>query len=182
METAVLGTGSFSSRRAVVDPRSVRSSSSLSCDAASASYDGGAVTDSTRERTSATTLSCPDMCLMSAVNWAARSRWLNCRVERLSRFCWKACEVAATMISSPLKGPFVQPRLLCSSPAIAGRLAGLMSAGGVGSLECCPFDESGASFCDVSIAVTDCYRVGGPHLYTFAARRRADQLAMEPQL
>jgi hypothetical protein len=58
-------------RRAVVDTRSARSSSSPSCDAASASYDGVAVTDSLRERASATTLSCPEMCLMSVVNWPA---------------------------------------------------------------------------------------------------------------
>jgi hypothetical protein len=45
----VPGIGSFSSRRAVVDPRSVRSSSSPSCNAASASYNSGAVTESTRE-------------------------------------------------------------------------------------------------------------------------------------
>jgi hypothetical protein len=41
----------------VSDDRNVRSSSSLSCDAASESWDGGAVTDPTRERASATTLS-----------------------------------------------------------------------------------------------------------------------------
>jgi hypothetical protein len=49
----VPGIGSLSSLRAVVVPRSARSSSSASCNAASVSYDGGAVTDSTRERTSA---------------------------------------------------------------------------------------------------------------------------------
>jgi hypothetical protein len=57
METMVPGIGSFSSLRAVVDPRSARSSSSASCDAPSVSYDGSAVTDSMRERASATTLS-----------------------------------------------------------------------------------------------------------------------------
>jgi hypothetical protein len=86
----VPGIGSFSSRRAVVDHKCVRSSSSPSCAAASASYDGGAVTDSTRERALATTLSCPEMCLMSVVNWTTKSRWLNCRGEHLSRFCFKA--------------------------------------------------------------------------------------------
>jgi hypothetical protein len=50
----------------VVDPRSVRSSLSPSWDASNASYDGGAVTDLTRERASAT-LSCPEMCLIYAV-------------------------------------------------------------------------------------------------------------------
>jgi hypothetical protein len=40
-------------------------SSSLFCAAANVSYDGGAVTDSARERASATTLFCPEMCLMS---------------------------------------------------------------------------------------------------------------------
>jgi hypothetical protein len=83
MKTVVPGIGSFSSRRVVVDSRSVRSSSSPS-------YDGGAVTDSTREKVSATTLSCPEMCPMSVMNWATKSRWLNCRGEHLSRFCWKA--------------------------------------------------------------------------------------------
>jgi hypothetical protein len=34
-------------------------------------------------------------------------------------------------------------------------LAGLTSAGGVDSLQCCPLDESGAVSCDVSVAVTD---------------------------
>jgi hypothetical protein len=57
---------------------------------ASASEDGGAVTNSTRERASATTLFCPEMCLMSVVNWAMKSRWLDFRSEHLSRFCWKA--------------------------------------------------------------------------------------------
>jgi hypothetical protein len=83
----VSGIGSFSSRRAVVDPRSVRSSSSPSYDAAIASYDGDALTDSTRERASTTTLSCPEMCLMSVVNWSTKSRWLNYRGEHMSRFC-----------------------------------------------------------------------------------------------
>jgi hypothetical protein len=86
----VLGIGSFSSRRAVVDPRGVRSSSSSSCDAVSAAYSGGAETDSTRYRASAETLTCPEMCLMSVVNWATNSRQLNCRGENLSRFCWKS--------------------------------------------------------------------------------------------
>jgi hypothetical protein len=63
----VPGMGYFSSRRALFAARSVRSSS-LFCAAASASYDAGAVTDSTRERASATTLFCPEMCLMSIVN------------------------------------------------------------------------------------------------------------------
>jgi hypothetical protein len=61
METVVLGIGSFSSRRVVVDPRSVQSLSLPSCDAASALYDGSAVTDSMRERASATTLFCLEM-------------------------------------------------------------------------------------------------------------------------
>jgi hypothetical protein len=65
METVVPGIGSFFSRRAVVDPRSVQSSS-LSWDAASVSHDGAAVTDSPQERVSAM-LSCPEMCLMSVV-------------------------------------------------------------------------------------------------------------------
>jgi hypothetical protein len=82
----VPGIGSFSSRRAMVDPRSARSSSSPSYAAASASYDSGVVTDSTRERASANTMSCPEMSL-SVVNWATKSRWLNCRGEHLSRFC-----------------------------------------------------------------------------------------------
>jgi hypothetical protein len=81
--------GSFSSRRAVIDARSVRSSSSPSYDVASASYDGGAVTDSTREMSSATAFSCPEMCLMSLLNSETKSRWLNYRGEYLSRFCWK---------------------------------------------------------------------------------------------
>jgi hypothetical protein len=57
METVVPGIGSFSSLRAVVDPRSAQSSSSASCDGASVSYDGGAVTSSMRERALATMLS-----------------------------------------------------------------------------------------------------------------------------
>jgi hypothetical protein len=68
METVVRGIGSFSSPRPVVDARSVRSSSSLSYDAANVLYDGGTVPDSTRERASATMLSCPEMYLMSVVN------------------------------------------------------------------------------------------------------------------
>jgi hypothetical protein len=76
MVTVVPEIGSFSSRRTVVDPRSVRSSS-LSLIAASASYDGGAVTDSTWERASGTTLPSPEMCRMSVVNWATKSRYLN---------------------------------------------------------------------------------------------------------
>jgi hypothetical protein len=66
MDIVLPGIDSVSSRKAVINPRSVRSSSSLSCDAAS--VDVGAVTDSTRERASATTLSCPEMCRMSVVN------------------------------------------------------------------------------------------------------------------
>jgi hypothetical protein len=62
----VPGIGSFSSRRVVVDPRSVHTSSP-SCHASNALFDGGGVTDSTRERASATKLSCPEMCLMSVV-------------------------------------------------------------------------------------------------------------------
>jgi hypothetical protein len=45
---------------------------------------------STRDRASATTLSCPEICLTSVVNWDMKSWWLNCRGEHLSRFCWKA--------------------------------------------------------------------------------------------
>jgi hypothetical protein len=83
------GIGCFSSHNAVFAMRSVRSSSSLFCAAASVSCDGDAVTDSTRETTSATMLSCPDTCCMSVVNWPMKSRRLNCCGEHLSHFCWK---------------------------------------------------------------------------------------------
>jgi hypothetical protein len=63
----------------VFDARSVPSSSLLSSDAARASWDGDAVTDSTRERTLATTLSCPGICRMSVVNWTTKWRRLNYR-------------------------------------------------------------------------------------------------------
>jgi hypothetical protein len=48
------------------------------------------VTDSTGVRASATRLSCPEMYLMSVVNWATKSRLLKYRGDNLSRFCWKA--------------------------------------------------------------------------------------------
>jgi hypothetical protein len=62
----VPGIGTFSSRRAVVDPRSVRSLSLPSCAVTNASYDG-TVTDSARERASVATLFCPEMCLISVM-------------------------------------------------------------------------------------------------------------------
>jgi hypothetical protein len=82
-------TGSFSSRRAVADPRSVRSSLSPSCAVASALYDGGAVTDSTREGVGddvVLTRNVPDVCR----ELRHEVQVVELRGEHLSRLCWKA--------------------------------------------------------------------------------------------
>jgi hypothetical protein len=46
---------------------------------ANVSKEGGAVKESTRDRASATMLSCSEMYRMPVVNWEMKSRWLNCR-------------------------------------------------------------------------------------------------------
>jgi hypothetical protein len=101
METAVLGIGYFSSRGAVFTASSALSSSSLFCTAASASCDGGAVTDSARERVLVTV--CPVLICVVCLSWtvlsspggwiagvstclvfAGRHRWLVCGPWRWS--------------------------------------------------------------------------------------------------
>ena len=81
---------SLSSCSAVVLTSSVRSSSSFSLAAASASCVSGAVITLTRESASATTLSWPEMWRLSVLNCEMKSRWLNWRGEHLSLFWWKA--------------------------------------------------------------------------------------------
>ena len=80
------GTGFFSNRSAVCPCKRAASFASFTSSSTKASGETDAQTASTRDRASATTLSCPDICRMSVVNCDMRSRYLNCRGLQLSRF------------------------------------------------------------------------------------------------
>ena len=64
----------FSKRRTVASYKRVVSSASVSCAPAKASVENGVQSAFTRDRASASSLSCPEICRISVVNWETKSR------------------------------------------------------------------------------------------------------------